>query len=203
MGSIPSSAAPFLPGTRRIPAHTTHREPKGPDMIGLSLSLCVADIIAGRVRVEDVEVIHSTTRAEDGAGWERVVRAYAGKWWKQDPERACRVAMLLYDAGRIRQPLLTGHRHPGIPEGHWVGQPRTMMHVAKIYRRDRRFRVGEHLYGTDIYRTADRMEAWSMAEALWDGPRFRFVLECVPDPSTASAVGRAGGHGNATGGTPA
>ena len=90
-------------------------------MIGLSLSLCVAEIINDRVRLEDVELIRANTMARDDADWERVVNHYCLSYWRRDPDRARRVVRFLRDADRIHQHRVTGdalHQH-AIHDGIW------------------------------------------------------------------------------------
>lgn len=86
---------------------------------GLSLSLCVAEIIADRVRVEDVDVIVAATQAHTEADWRWVTDQYCRSYWRADPQRARRVVQLLRDADRIRQPRVEGGEHPGVSQGIW------------------------------------------------------------------------------------
>ncbi len=71
---------------------------------GLSLSLCVAEILNGRVRVEDVREIRTNTRAITEEDWERLLDGYCRTYWRQDPERARRVVTALRESQRITQP---------------------------------------------------------------------------------------------------
>ena len=89
--------------------------------IGLSLSLCVLDIISDRVRIEDVELIRANTMARSEADWEYVISSYSRSYWRQDPKRARQVVQLLRDGGRIHQHRLEGdpfHQH-SISNGIW------------------------------------------------------------------------------------
>lgn len=90
-------------------------------LVGLSLSLCVADIIADRVRIEDVGVIHASTRAASQQDWDEVVTSYSRTYWRRDPLRARRIVDLLRAAGRIHQHRVTGGEHPGLHGGIWRG----------------------------------------------------------------------------------
>ena len=87
---------------------------------GLSLSLCVQDIIADRVRVEDVAGITTNTCARDATDWLRLVDSYCYTYWRADPVRAVRVVKILSDAGRISQPRVDdpGYHHR-IAAGIW------------------------------------------------------------------------------------
>lgn len=89
--------------------------------IGLSLSLCVAEIINDRVRIEDVAMIRANTMARDEADWEQVIGSYGRSYWRKDPLRARRVVRMLRDSGRIHQHRLQGdplHQH-SISNGIW------------------------------------------------------------------------------------
>lgn len=57
-------------------------------MIGLSLSKCIADIIAGNVRIENVEKIYTRTNCLSPYEWKSVIQSYKTKHWASDPERA-------------------------------------------------------------------------------------------------------------------
>ena len=89
--------------------------------IGLSLSLCVADIINDRMRVEDVVMIRANAMARSEADWNNVIESYSRHYWRQDPFRAQRVVRLLRDCNRIHQHRLEGdplHQH-SISGGIW------------------------------------------------------------------------------------
>jgi len=87
---------------------------------GLSLSLCVQDIITDRVRVEDVAFITTNTCARDEHDWMRLVDSYRITYWRADPGRAARVVKILLDAGRILQPrVANAEYHHRIDAGIW------------------------------------------------------------------------------------
>ena len=89
-------------------------------MIGLSLSFCVKDIIEGRVPLESVEKIISGTFFTDRDMFHTGMKhGYCRTYWRHDPERAHRIAMDLWDAGKIDQPRSRGETPPNIAEGHW------------------------------------------------------------------------------------
>lgn len=75
-------------------------------LIGHSLSLCVADIIQDRVRLENVAAIISNTAARDARDWDKVIESYCATYWRSDAGRARRVVQYLRDANRISQPRL-------------------------------------------------------------------------------------------------
>jgi hypothetical protein len=70
-------------------------------MIGLSLSLCVADILRGRVKEEDVTFIVAgcAIHESDPEHLEYVLSSYAGNYWYPNPEEGKAIARrLLADA---------------------------------------------------------------------------------------------------------
>lgn len=89
-------------------------------MIGLSLSLCVAEILNDRVRLEDVELIRANTMARDDREWELVMGHYCRSYWRKDPDRARRIVRLLRETNRIDQPRCRDpHHHHAINDGIW------------------------------------------------------------------------------------
>lgn len=85
-------------------------------MIGFSLSLCVRDILAGRICVEDVQMIVSATAAKCDGDWAYLINQYCAQYWRNDPVRARNIVLLLRSAGRIFQPRIYGLQHPGAQE---------------------------------------------------------------------------------------
>lgn len=88
---------------------------------GLSLSLCVAEIIAGHAKLEDVVLIRANTMARDDADWEEVVNHYCRTYWRRDPQRARDIVRVLRASNRIHQHRLTGDPfvHHTIHDGIW------------------------------------------------------------------------------------
>lgn len=76
--------------------------------IGLSLSYCVNDILQGKVRLEDVLRIYTSTALTTPEQWERMQELYCGVYWSKNPEEAVRIVAALRDSGRIIQPKLEG-----------------------------------------------------------------------------------------------
>ena len=77
-------------------------------MLGTSLSLCVQDIIRGKILIDDVEKIYSGTKFETV---EQAIAHYTepGSYWGNSKEKATRICRELWDSGRIVQIRLT---HP-------------------------------------------------------------------------------------------
>jgi len=95
-------------------------------MIGLSVSLCIKDIIEGKARLKDVEKIIGRTAAVTPADWNGVIEEYREYFWDADPERGEQILRELLQAGKIEQPYLTSCQVPslfagdGTPKRWWV-----------------------------------------------------------------------------------
>jgi hypothetical protein len=96
-------------------------------MIGLSLSCCVPQIVAGIVKVEDVDFLVVGTSAQNADDWNEVFKRYRTAYWipsKNDPKNytdQCEgVARLLVALNKVRQPKLTENRYPLVnADGSW------------------------------------------------------------------------------------
>ncbi len=89
-------------------------------MIGKSLSFCVKDIVEGKVALADVERIVAGTFYTDRDMFHTGLRAdYCRTYWRLNPTEAHRVAMRLWDDGKIDQPRCRGEDAPNIADGHW------------------------------------------------------------------------------------
>ncbi len=92
-------------------------------LTGYSLSLCVKDIIGGRVPYEEVKEIIAGTAVEEYSGWKQVLAYYQIHFWYRAPEEGARIAWRLIDEGKISQPRLEGRPYPDLSGGggpkHW------------------------------------------------------------------------------------
>jgi hypothetical protein len=91
-------------------------------MIGLSLSLCIADILAGRVAEADVERIVAATSFHNASELETVIAQYQRSYWQTDPRRGAALARKYYTAGLIDQPRLRGEAVHVITEGKYTDE---------------------------------------------------------------------------------
>jgi hypothetical protein len=90
-------------------------------VIGLSLSFCVSDIIRGRVKESDVQLIIAGTRADNAVEMHNVLRRYADLYWSAAPEAGLAVARRLLKAGKIFQPrVYNNDAELNIANGHWL-----------------------------------------------------------------------------------
>ena len=87
--------------------------------IGLSISLCIADIIKGKVEEKDVEKIIGATNAVNEVDWQEVIRIYKKTHWQDDPEKGEAILRRFLKQGKIEQPRLEGKPSHSIKDGHW------------------------------------------------------------------------------------
>lgn len=87
-------------------------------LIGLSLSMCVADIASGKVSESDVTKIVASTRFATPEDFEDVLSTYSKLYWKRYPE-AAGIARRLHELGLIDQPRLRGERSNTATHDYW------------------------------------------------------------------------------------
>lgn len=85
-------------------------------MIGASLSLCISDIIRGKVNLDDIEVIYAATRFEEP---EVIFEHYKDGYWWKNREKAHDILMKLYKEGRIHQSRFVDEEFQPIPTPIW------------------------------------------------------------------------------------
>jgi hypothetical protein len=77
-------------------------------LYGKSLSLCVSAILAGKVKLDDVAVIVSSTRITSEADWFEVVLRYSNTYWAQyKPKQIAAVVATIKNREMLLQPRLT------------------------------------------------------------------------------------------------
>jgi hypothetical protein len=90
-------------------------------MIGLSLSLCILDVIEGKVNPNSIERIVTGTAYPSRSEFIRGINStYCRTYWKKNPSRAFCLAVDLYDTSKLDQPRLRGEEPPYVGQGHWV-----------------------------------------------------------------------------------
>lgn len=90
-------------------------------LVGLSLSMCVSDLVNGIVKIEDVDYIIAATRVEDEAEFSLLINHYAKTYWGKWPYKAAMFAWELWNSERIDQPRTYGGEHLGTPGCcHWL-----------------------------------------------------------------------------------
>jgi hypothetical protein len=88
--------------------------------VGLSLSACVSDIAAGRIKESEVAKIITSTDAKTQEAWNGILDSYCRSYWWENPEECKAIANRLYAAGKIDQPRTRGKRPNCIGHGHWI-----------------------------------------------------------------------------------
>jgi hypothetical protein len=92
--------------------------------IGLSVSLCISDMIAGRVALDDVACLIGSTRAVTPEDWEELIASYSRTYWVDDPAQAVAYLVALRDSGRLVQPRTNGQPPPWCLRGScWLDLP--------------------------------------------------------------------------------
>lgn len=89
-------------------------------LVGLSLSLCIQDIIEDKVRADYVDYIYTGTRAESPEDWDYVIEHYKQSYWRSDPERAEKIARKFLADGCLIQPRMNGEKPPSTNLGWWI-----------------------------------------------------------------------------------
>ncbi|MDD5059466.1 MAG: hypothetical protein WC516_10005 [Patescibacteria group bacterium] len=87
--------------------------------IGLSISMCVKDILNGEVNIEDVYCIIAGTMIQDQKNWFVLVDQYGDSYWKKFSKEDI-WATLEQLIPIIYQPRLAGKQGPNISRGHWI-----------------------------------------------------------------------------------
>ncbi|HNW19703.1 MAG TPA: hypothetical protein PLA53_00875 [bacterium] len=87
--------------------------------VGLSLSLCIKNILEGKVKEEEVkEIIAGTSFAPEK--FDELIDLYKKSYWYDNPEEGEAIARRLFAAGKIKQPRMEGGKIHSIAEGHWL-----------------------------------------------------------------------------------
>lgn len=89
-------------------------------MIGLSLSMCLKDILAGTVAEGDVTKIITMTAAPVGSDWDTLcTRCRTIYWRKFDGDAAIALMQRLWAQGKIEQPRLVDPQYGHTISGGW------------------------------------------------------------------------------------
>lgn len=92
--------------------------------VGYSVSLCIKDVLEGRVEIAEVEKIVGSTCARSPADWDIVIESYRELYWYDAPDRGEEICRKLIAEGRIDQPRTRRswyHRNPALPL--WRDEP--------------------------------------------------------------------------------
>jgi hypothetical protein len=92
-----------------------------PNLIGLSVSYCIADILAEKVSLDDVMFIVAGTRMQTYEQFIYMVSRYAKTYWRDNPGRGEVIARILWMDHRIVQHRdVEGVQNHNIASGHWA-----------------------------------------------------------------------------------
>lgn len=89
-------------------------------LTGLSLSLCIKDIINGDVKENQVGIIKARTLARTSYEWDSIITQYQNSCWQSNPTMAAEICLRLLSEGKISQPRLEGGVCESIKNGHWL-----------------------------------------------------------------------------------
>ena len=92
---------------------------RGEYLIGMSLSLCIRDILESKVMFGDIKCIISGTKIKNNTDFAHVRDRYCKVYWKKNPIRATNIFRGLYDSGKLIQPRLLGLKSFNISDGYW------------------------------------------------------------------------------------
>ena len=90
--------------------------------IGLSLSLCVKDIMDHKVDLNDVIVIVSNTCCH-GNSFDTLHKQYSISYWNENPDLAWAILSLLIHRNKIIQPRIDDPDHQHKSNPHWIDVP--------------------------------------------------------------------------------
>jgi len=88
--------------------------------IGLSLPLCIQDIVRAKIAICDVAVIITDTTFKNDAEWEKFLSLYKRNHWISYQKEAVMIANYFRDNGKIYQPQLHGESALSTSHGHWA-----------------------------------------------------------------------------------
>lgn len=91
-------------------------------MIGLSLSFCVKDLMAGRVVEAEVRKIIAGTACHTESDWDKLIADYRRTYWRTfDGDAVKALIQRLRAQSKIEQPRLADPEHVQyIGRGHWI-----------------------------------------------------------------------------------
>lgn len=74
--------------------------------IGLSLSLCIQDMLEKDIKLSEILYIISGTKCKNLKEFTSIVNTYGELYWQKDLDRGKLIAMSLWDKGKIVQPAI-------------------------------------------------------------------------------------------------
>lgn len=90
-------------------------------MIGLSLSLCIKDILEGEVKVENVEqLIISVMAPIESSEWKNVIEDYKRSYWRRFDDNEIDKLIESLKPLIVIPRLDCSNKYPIVLDGHWV-----------------------------------------------------------------------------------
>lgn len=90
-------------------------------IVGLSISGCIADILKGKVNLEDVDFVVAGTRCITEKHWSHVFKSYSEYYWCDlDTPKALGILNYWREKGIIDQPRTRGEEAPNLVNGRWM-----------------------------------------------------------------------------------
>ncbi len=80
--------------------------------IGLSLSMCIGDVIAGQIDEADIHGIVAATAVETPEDINKLMANYRQLYWGDNPDMGEELARQMLADGRVYQPRLEGKPAP-------------------------------------------------------------------------------------------
>jgi len=88
--------------------------------IGLSLSMCIKDIIKGVVRETDVAALVTNTCARCHTDWLGLYHQYAASYWSANSKKAFLIVDRLREQEKIVQPRIYDPKYQHSSNPHWI-----------------------------------------------------------------------------------
>ena len=92
----------------------------GKGKIGLSLSMCISEMVRENIDYSKVEKIISGTSAHDKQEFLDILEHYGKTCWKGFEQKATILAWRFWQDGKIEQPRLTTGAYYSIADGKWT-----------------------------------------------------------------------------------
>ena len=87
------------------------------NLIGLSLSACVLDIVKGNIEIENVEKILAGTHCATPMDWYSAISYWVKHDWKKHTVNSLVILCELFETGKIEQPRLVNDAHIPVLSG--------------------------------------------------------------------------------------
>ena len=90
------------------------------ELVGMSLSLCIKDILEGNIKEQDVVMIFAGTRITDKESLDHVCASYSQSYWSRAPESGVAIAYRLFYSNKILQERTLGFDKINMRNHRWI-----------------------------------------------------------------------------------